>query len=253
MAKPSFSPTKFSTFLRCPLQYKLAYVEKLARYYGRARASFSLGGSIHRTLQALHEQGGADAVSADQLLRKFDETWQSAGFSSAEEERRHFEAGRGMILEFYEAAKSQPCETLFTEKTLKQDRGEYVLTGKIDRLDRLPDGALEVIDYKSGRSSLDEADVYNEIGLMAYETLVRSRYPDTPVRVALVALRVNLKVSVLRSPEESESAAKFLDELARAILAEETFPGRPIEGCPHCDFRRICPVYKTRDYPTIPA
>jgi RecB family exonuclease len=253
MSKPTFSPTKFETYLRCPLQYRLAYIDKLSRRYGRARAGYALGGSVHRALQALHEQGGADAVTADQLLQKFQDTWTHKGFASQEEERAHFEAGQGMILEFYNAAKEQPSETLLTEKMLKQDRGRYVLTGKIDRLDRLPDGSLEVIDYKSGRSSLEESDVAGELALMVYETVVRSLYPDTPVRVALLALRVNLKVSILRTPEESKEAEKFLDALAHEIMVEDTFPGRMIENCPDCDFRRVCPAYRRPLYPTIPA
>ena len=30
--------------------------------------------------------------------------------------------------------------------------GKYILSGRIDRVDQLPDGKLEIIDYKTGRA-----------------------------------------------------------------------------------------------------
>ena len=251
MPKPTFSPTKFSTYLRCPLQYRFTYIDKLSKFYGRARAGTSLGGSLHRALETLHAQGGAGEVSEEQLLEKYRQTWVSKGYESAEEERRHFEAGHAMIQEFYAAAREEPVETVLTEKMLRADRGAYTLMGKIDRLDRHPDGTLEIVDYKSGRSSLEEGDVAMDMGLMCYDLLVRSKYPEAPVRVALHALRINKKVSLMRTAEESAAIGGFLDSLAAEIMAEGLFPGRPIEECPDCDYRRICPVYKPRGYPIV--
>jgi RecB family exonuclease len=254
MPKPTFSPTKFSTYLRCPLRYEFAYLKKLAKLYGRARSGQSLGGSLHRALETLHSQGGAEAVSEEQLLEKYRQTWVSKGYGSPEEEREHFDAGHAMIREFYaDAARAaeEARETVLTEKMLKQDRGPYILTGKIDRLDRLGDGTLEIVDYKSGRTSLEAEEVALDMGLMVYEILVKSRYPETPVRVALYALRINRKVSIERTEEESAAVARFLDGLAEEIMSADFFPGRPIEDCPDCDFRRICPVYKPRGYPIL--
>lgn len=252
MPKPTFSPTKFATYLRCPLQYEFTYVKKLSKLYGRARAYHSLGGSVHRALETLHSQGGVEEVSEEQLLEKFRQTWVSKGYDSADEERSHFEAGHEMIREFYAAAKEEmPRETILTEKMLKQDRGPYILSGKIDRLDRLEDGTLEIVDYKSGRGELEERDVALDMGLMVYETLVRSKYPDAPVQVSIHALRINKRVSLRRSDEESGEVAGFLDRLAAEIIATSFFPGRPIEDCPDCNYRRICPVYKPKGYPIL--
>ncbi len=38
--KPEFSPTRIRTFLSCPMMYRLDYVEKVGRFYHRARAGF---------------------------------------------------------------------------------------------------------------------------------------------------------------------------------------------------------------------
>ena len=88
------------------------------------------------------------------------------------------------------------------------------------------------------------------------EKLVREKAQAVDVglrrhRVALHALRINRKVSILRTSEESAGAARFLDALAEEILGDATFPGRPLDGCLDCDFRRICPVYTSPDYPVI--
>lgn len=182
--------------------------------------------------------------SVEQLLARYESRWSDAGFVSAEEAHEHRRLGAQMLHEYVarQPPEGERPETLLRERMLKMDRGFYLLRGRLDRLDQWPDGTLEIVDYKSGRSHVTEEDVRGEIGLMVYEMLVRAHYPLHPVRITLHALRPDVRVSLERTEEERREAAAFIDRVARAIADETEWRGRPSESlCGACDFARFCP------------
>jgi len=131
---------------------------------------------------------------------------------------------------------------LFTERTLRRDMGRYILTGRIDRVDEHPDGALEIIDYKSGRAEIDEEQVRNDLALHCYALLLQEIYPDRPLWIAIYALRPNKKVAV---PLDAGALAEFrelLDALVAQILDEDwdLLAPRWIPHCAGCEFLELC-------------
>jgi hypothetical protein len=42
------SPTRLRIYLTCAAKYRLEYVDKLGRFYHRARAGYAFGHSLHR-------------------------------------------------------------------------------------------------------------------------------------------------------------------------------------------------------------
>jgi len=123
-----------------------------------------------------------------------------------------------------------------------------VLQGRIDRLDQWPDGTLDIVDYKSGRSEVTEEQVRGDVGLMVYEMLVHHHFPLHPVRVAIHALRPNTRATVERTPEEFAAVTGIIDDVARAIAAEVDWRGvASPERCAGCDFERFCPDWRGAD------
>src|SRR4051812_28405126 len=148
---PRFSPTRLSLYLFCPRAYCFYY--RKGYRWGGMTAGHAFGGSLHRTLQLFHERGGAEQVSLEELQAQLREKWSEAGYASAEEAAAHLEAGEQVLEQYYAASPEPGRTTLWTEKTVQHRYEDFVLFGKVDRLDRRPDGALEVVDYKSGRRS----------------------------------------------------------------------------------------------------
>ncbi|HEY3269240.1 MAG TPA: PD-(D/E)XK nuclease family protein [Armatimonadota bacterium] len=240
--KLTLSPTKISAWMRCPRFYWFLYVKKYKR---RPHGALSLGASLHRSMEIVH--AGPERPDIEELLVQFQQSWSGAGFATAEEERAGFAAGQEMLRRYVSEAPppGEVPQVILQEKMLRQDRGHYILTGRIDRLDEFADGTLDIVDYKSGRSGVTEEQVRADVGLMAYETMVRHHFPGRPVRVAIHALRPNIRVTVLRTPEESAAVAELLDDVARAIAGEAAFQGVNIEStCVGCDFESWCPDWK---------
>jgi RecB family exonuclease len=241
-AKPEFSPTKIRTYLICPLMYKFVYVTKIGRYYYSPNIGDSFGGSVHRALHEFHAAGGHQTQTSDQLVERLRETWVGTGYPSKVEETEHLELGRRILEDYYQNERSESI-TLLMERQIREDMGEFMLVGRIDRLDERSDGMLEVIDYKTGRGTVTEDEVANDLAMSIYQLLVRRRYPGKNVMVTIHCLRSGQSASAALSDAEIVE----LEEMIRSVVAgmikitDETdiLPERK-PACDRCNFFDLC-------------
>ena len=244
--KPEFSPTRLKTFLSCPMMYRLEYVEKLGRFYHKARAGFTFGSTLHQTLQNFHEAGGSAEVSAEQLVKRLEADWQSQGYRDSAQEQAHKEAAV-QILATYHAAASERADvtrTFLTEKMLKWDLGPFVLTGRIDRIDEhVADGSLEIVDYKSGRLDVTEEEVRGALAMSIYQLLAKRNWPDRHVFATIHALRGGVTASASFTEDELTTLEEEIRGLGLLILEKDFEAVRPLplpHICPDCDFLPLC-------------
>ena len=252
------SPTKLRTYALCPAKYRLEYVEKLGRFYHRARAGYAFGNSLHRALDAFHGAGGAGAISSEDLAASLESVWIGKGYADAGQEAAYREEGLRILEEYHAASvtsteappETPPPATLWTEKTLRMDLSpEVALSGRVDRVDEHADGALEIVDYKSGRETVTEEDVRGALALGIYQILVRDRMPDRRVFATLVALRTGARASAeLDASERADLSALCLDtgETIRTKDWESVLPVLN-DHCPHCDFLPHCTKFWQRE------
>jgi ATP-dependent helicase/nuclease subunit B len=119
-----------------------------------------------------------------------------------------------------------------------------VLHGRIDRIDRGPGGALELVDYKTGSAST-----------LSKRLARRTEDTQLPFYVALVdeagatrALYLTLdggdSAKSLPHPDVQDTAALMLEQLAQEWARLQA--GAPLpalgeaEACEHCDARGLC-------------
>jgi len=255
MRKPTFSPTKLTTYLTCRVKYHWAYMTRYGRLMRRPNPAFAFGANLHRALGFFHTAGGAEQLSPDEFREALERLWSNAGFESAQQSEAFKQHGHALASQYYEAQAAQPTEAvvLFTERTLRRDMGRYILTGRIDRVDEHPDGALEIIDYKSGRAEIDEEQVRNDLALHCYALLLQEIYPDRPLWIAIYALRPNKKVAVSLDADALVEFRDLLDALVAQILDEDwdLLTPRWIPHCAGCEFLELC-VRKLGLIPTAP-
>ena len=107
-------------------------------------------------------------------------------------------AGQEMMQAYHAAAserREHGVETLFTEKTIKTDMGPFILSGRVDRIDRHPDGTLEVVDYKSGRLETTQEEVSDDLAMNIYQLILRRSYPGSRVMATIYCLRSGVHAS----------------------------------------------------------
>jgi len=242
--KPTLSPSKISTYLACPVKYRWTYIDDRGKWYLRAKSYYSFGLTLHKVLERFHDDSDAGVQTVHQALAAYEENWIEAGFSSAEEMAEAFGEGKEIISRHIEEALAQTAasKTILIEKMLRKDLGEFVLLGRLDRVDEYEDGTIEVVDYKSGRSGVSSEDVATDLAMCCYQLLLRHHFPDRPVRASILALRSGTSASYSLTDEEAERFEEDLCVLGSHILScdyNELVP-TPKDLCPNCDFLPLC-------------
>lgn len=241
--KPVLSPTKISAYLTCPLLYKLIYVDKLGRYVYRPKSYHSFGSSLHRAISDFHTAGGTESATAEDLITRLRERWVALGYTSSEEEEKHLKAAAKMLEDYYSAHEQLEEKTLLIERQLRCDMGDFILIGRVDRLVELPDGMINIIDYKSGRESVTQDDVRNDLAMCIYQLLAGKNYPGKAVSGTIYCLRTNRKAAVSLSSAELLALEDQLRGIAADILkvdSDTIIEPTHKEVCIACDFLPRC-------------
>lgn len=136
--------SKINSYLFCPYLYKFIYIDKK---YTQHNDKTSLGISLHKALK----EYGINKPDKNNFIEYYKENWSNYGYATAQMAAYYYEMGIDILEKFYmEDYKNQKniIETeLFFEVGLNSD---YILRGTVDRIDRVDDTCVEIIDYKLG-------------------------------------------------------------------------------------------------------
>lgn len=242
--RPSISPSKLTNYLACPVKYRWTYVDDRGKWYLKAKSYYSFGTTLHRVLERFHSSDDAGVETTDQALAAYEDNWIDAGFSSMEEMAESFHEGKEMLERHVQDFKKRETKAhvLFVEKQLKLDMERFDLSGRIDRVDEHDDGTLEIVDYKTGRDSVTEDDVANDIAMGCYQLLLSRAYPDRNIIATIYALRSGSSATSSMSASELDQFEKDVKLLGDEILTQEYHDLTPRlkRLCRDCDFLPLC-------------
>ena len=165
------SPSQVGEILTCPRRY---FLNRSARAGGPPVVSASLGSVIHLVVQHAN-RSGPDVGEVGGYL---DAAWQhlrfEAGWLSAVER-----AEAEVCVERFLAWREQrPNELVGTEgpfeMTVHAEQHEVTVAGTVDRLERTPQGRLQVVDFKTGRVAPTRAEVAGMEQLGIYQLAVEA-------------------------------------------------------------------------------
>ena len=129
--------------MNCPYLYKYIYIDGK---YPPYNAQSSLGVSLHRTLAKYAREKG----DFSDLLLYYDENWLNSGYSSPQQQMEFYDKGAKMLESFYLRQQNRKSQVIYLETDFEFEFEKWLIKGTIDRIDRLPDGKIEIIDYKIG-------------------------------------------------------------------------------------------------------
>ncbi len=240
----SLSPSKITTYLACPIKYRWTYLDPRGRIYLRSKSYFSFGTSLHKVLQRFHDSGDAGVTTLDEAAAALEESWIDAGYANAEEMTQALAEGKEIISSYVEQVQKAPvtAKTLYVEKTLKVTIEDFILVGRLDRVDEWDDGTLEILDYKTGRSGVTNEEAAEDLALCVYQLLVKKHHPDRKVCASIIAVRSGEKGTFSLSESELSLLEKDLKSICDEILTRdyETIIPKVKNLCPKCDFLKLC-------------
>lgn len=238
-----FSYTQLTAFRKCPYQYRLAHLDKVSARGGPER---SFGTTIHNTLEEFMKKwvcsgGKLKWIDLKKIYRR---QWIDEWYRDEKQRQQYWKEGESCLRSFYRRVKEQPPEIyqvrdeLWLEKKFRGEIGGFPFRGKIDRVDRIPEG-LELIDYKTGRAK-EKLSAQDKEQLLIYQLAARDILKIKPVRLSFYYLNEDRKVSFLGSDSDLEKAEDKVRRTIRQILQSD-FSAKPGFHCRFCDFGRICP------------
>ncbi len=240
-----FSYSQIQTYLTCPLKYKYQYVLKIPTTAGSA-ASF--GDSIHKALQyfyQLHMQ--EQRPSLDTLLELYKQQWIPVGYGSKAYEEEMKVEGERMLREFYNTYYDDNAKIASLEQWFKIKIAEGVsIGGKIDRIDYLNDGQIEIIDYKTGKVPTD-ADVKKEMQLSLYALAATDKsmfgVSLEQIKLSYIYFQENKKITLTRTQKDIDTLKKTFTDVVSSIK-DGKFDAHVGPWCDWCPFKINCEAWQ---------
>jgi DNA helicase-2/ATP-dependent DNA helicase PcrA len=233
------SATAIGTLESCPQKYLFSHAWKLR---GGPAAAMSFGSVMHNTIKYfMGELAKGHMLPIEEVERKFELEWTSAGFEDDYQEQEYKKDGLSQLRAFHASTLAAPPKVIALEKTFELPMdNNVVLTGRMDQVNRIGPGEEEIIDYKTGKPR-DEAKAKKEIQLSVYALAAREVFDWNPARLTLHFLQSNKPVSATRDEKQLKKVRAEIQEAAADIRAGE-FPAKPGFPCRFCDYESICPA-----------
>jgi DNA helicase-2/ATP-dependent DNA helicase PcrA len=187
---------------------------------------------------------GVDAIrepTPDTLMSLFETGWRRLGFGESNEERQLHEKAVAALERYHQRFGADAGSPVWFERNFSFRIGPHMLRGRVDRVDRLPDGSYELIDYKTGRARTP-SQLKDDIQLSLYQIGARESWRLDSSRQSYYYVLDDEKVPLEPSQEDVIRIQDTATEVATAILAQEFEPTPSYSVCSICDFQLICPA-----------
>ena len=130
---------------------------------------------------------------------------------------------------------------MWFERSFQFRMGPHLLRGRVDRVDKLPEGGYELIDYKTGRPKRPPSCATTCSSPCTRSARAR-RGSSRPPQQAYYYVLDDAKVPVPRSEEDRDWITETVLEVADGILGQGFEPTPSFAACSMCDYRIACPA-----------
>jgi DNA helicase-2/ATP-dependent DNA helicase PcrA len=235
------SASRIGAYEQCPMKYMFQYAWGIR---GGPNPQKTFGNVMHSTIRELvGEMRKGAPVPFEEVLAIYERQWSSAGFPDEYQQGEYRKAGREQLEAFHRSCEETPADVLYQEKAfeLRLDH-DIVVTGRMDQVNRLGDGEVEIVDYKTGRP-WDSKKAAENIQLSIYALAAREVLGLDAVRLVLYNLTDNQAVATTRDAKALAAAEEKIAAVADQIRAGN-FRAKPGFGCGYCDFKPLCPEHE---------
>lgn len=224
--------TRYRIYRECPWKYKLLFLDgrKIAM---TPKSSFGL--SLHRALETWFRGGD---LTLESLLSALRSRWLASGYPDEDTEARWFTKGERALTRFYGEEESRRARTVSVEKEFIWTSGAHQVRGMIDRIDQGPDGAYEIIDYKTGPGAPTEEQVAKDIQMRFYALGAKRGLSLPPATLTVDCVTIGARVSAPYDDAGEDALDADIRAAASGIEAAAFPPDTAY--CPRCDFRADC-------------
>jgi DNA helicase-2/ATP-dependent DNA helicase PcrA len=249
----ALSASDIDLYRTCPLKYKFARVFAIPQ---EPTINQRFGILIHQVLERFHTEAlraealaeasgrprdvrSGAAGSLDRLLSLFEAGWRRTGFGSSDDELQYRDRAVAALARYHERSSRSDSRPVWLERSFSFAIGPHSLRGRVDRVDRLPEGGYELIDYKTGerRTGSDE-----DVQLALYRLGAREAWQLDADLGSYWYVLEDERVPVPAAPDDAERVERTVLEVGGGIEGQDFEPRPSYEICSWCDYRLICPA-----------
>ena len=248
----ALSPSRAGDFVSCPLLFRYRTIDRLPE---GSSPDAVRGTLVHQVLEDIFDLPALERTPS-RAHTLVDPAWVQLRERSASarevaatlDEPAWLESAHEVIERWFtleDPTRLEPAEReAYVEAVL--DSG-LTLRGIVDRLDRAPDGALRVVDYKSGRAPSEGFEARALFQLRIYALIIWRTRGVVPAMLQLVYLGGDGQI-IRYEPDEADLVAteRKVDSIWAAIQeARATGEFQPSRGkqCDWCSFKAHCPEF----------
>jgi superfamily I DNA/RNA helicase/RecB family exonuclease len=241
----SVSPSRIESYGDCSLRWLLS----TCGGDGPGVSATNIGTLIHDIAADL---GDADEAT---MRAEVDSRWGRLGLAPGWLSRRQQSEAQTMVARlarYFQEAAAGGWERIGVELDLQVELGRAVLKGRVDRLERNSQGALRVVDLKTGTTKPTSADLPRNAQLGAYQVAVEhGGFPGLGAVSAGAALlqlgkaagvRTTLQQQGPLSGDEVPGWASALVVQTAEGMAGSDFTATVGPACTFCAVSSCCPV-----------
>jgi RecB family exonuclease len=236
------SYSSINTYETCPAKFKFQYEDRIPQASSPALA---FGDSLHRALHMFHDRPVPVPPTLDELHEMLELSWVSDGFTDESEERMYREHGRQVLALYHrENAPSYRIPAALEFRFTIEIEGVQ-LSGVIDRMDRIPGGGYEIIDYKTNRRLPPQARIDRDLQLSVYHLAAKEVWGIEPERLTLYYLLPAQRMTTARTSADVDELRRRIATVAERIEAGK-FEPRQNPLCDWCEYQPLCPLFRHR-------
>lgn len=246
----ALSASDIDLYRTCPLKYKFARVFAIPQ---EPTINQRFGILVHQVLERFHTeelrsqalegeapgQRSRGAGSLDRLLWLFEAGWRRTGFRSSDDELQYRDRAVAALARYHERYVRSESTPMWLERHFSFAIGPHQLRGRVDRVDRLPDGSYELIDYKTGQRRTGVGD---DVQLALYRVGAREAWQVDAKLGSYWYVLEDERVPVPGAPDDAERVERTVLDVAAGIEGQDFEPRPSYEICSWCDYRLICPA-----------
>ncbi|MEH0843580.1 PD-(D/E)XK nuclease family protein [Micromonospora sp. CPCC 205711] len=252
--RASLSPSRAADFKTCPLLYRFRSIDRLPE---RPTVEQARGTLVHAVLERLFDlpAGGRTPDAAGDLVapqwdRLVTEQPELAGLFAPGDEvgAAEFLRSAAALLGGYFAVEDprrlEPAERESLISAVVDD--ELLIRGYLDRLDVAPDGALRVVDYKTGGAPREAFEARALFQLKFYALVLWRTRGVVPRVLRLLYLKDAEVCDYSPDADELLRFERTVVALWQAIeqaTARQDFRPRPSRLCDWCSHQAHCPTF----------
>lgn len=260
MTKPSpirLSASAVRDFNVCPYRYAKTYLSPILECERETTSILTFGEIVHQVVADFVRLGGWTAVSKVELFAMLRKRWRRDIYADDDLSFANFDRAAAMLERFFDFPyPKNVSRELGIEHWLSWNRAHkgILATGRVDRSCLLQDGALEIIDYKTGCRPPDVTELANDPQALFLRSLAATGYrgiSPVAIKVSFFYLPTGMPLTInfdhndflqgWRRIEEVASSIRFrMNEVISGKTVIAAFPPNRGKHCSICPIRRHC-------------